>query len=78
MRVEPPTRMTSFTSDSDSLASFSAFCTGTLQRSIRSGAQLLELGARQRAVDVLRPVSGGGDEARYVTERRTRKFLPLL
>mmetsp|Transcript_7468 Transcript_7468/g.31057 ORF Transcript_7468/g.31057 Transcript_7468/m.31057 type:complete len:200 (+) Transcript_7468:1131-1730(+) len=36
MRVEPPTRITSSMSESSSLASRSAFCTGTLQRAMRS------------------------------------------
>mmetsp|Transcript_50220 Transcript_50220/g.160956 ORF Transcript_50220/g.160956 Transcript_50220/m.160956 type:complete len:359 (+) Transcript_50220:420-1496(+) len=36
MRVEPPTRITSLISESSSLASLRAFCTGILQRSTRS------------------------------------------
>ena len=62
MRVEPPTRMTSSMSFAVSFASDSACSTGPRQRSSRSVVSLLELRARERHVEVLRPGGVGRDE----------------
>mmetsp|Transcript_5673 Transcript_5673/g.20605 ORF Transcript_5673/g.20605 Transcript_5673/m.20605 type:complete len:257 (+) Transcript_5673:2314-3084(+) len=51
MRVEPPTRITSSISSSDSFASRSAFSTGTLQRVMRSSQSSSNL-ARVRLVSM--------------------------
>ena len=77
MRVEPPTRTTSSMSLTSTPASLIACCEGSSVRSQKVGNELLELGARELELQVLRARGVRGDEGQVDFRLERRRELDL-
>ncbi len=77
MRVEPPTRITRSISSFVSPASRMACSNGPRHDFEQIGGELLELGARQREIEVQRALGGRGDEGQVDVGLLQRRQLDL-